>query len=199
MDKQTLFTSSEQSKITFESSDDGMYLVGYAVVWNVLSSDRGGFKVRILPNSHVKPSDRDVKALYSHDGAAIVGREKNNTLKLESDDYGLKVRIKLPDTQFGRDLAYLIDKGYIDGMSFGAYPQIVNRTTEGGEEIEEYERFVMSEVTITADPAFTQTTIVVAQGKAFENKNEDGDGEGLTPSFVERDKEEVKFKTLFLD
>lgn len=46
-------------------------LTGYAVVWNSLSQDRGGYRVRMLPNSarFVQPS----LVLFNHDYRGVIG------------------------------------------------------------------------------------------------------------------------------
>ena len=56
---------------------------------------------------------------YNHEGCVFaLARVKNNSLQLIIDDYGLKIRADLIDTQSNRDLYKMISTGLIDEMSF---------------------------------------------------------------------------------
>src|SRR5206468_3228136 len=126
-------------------------LEGYAMVWNTLSSDRGGFRVRLLPGS--AKFTPEVHALFHHDFRAILGATGNATLRLTSDDVGVKVEIDLPDTSTARDVAELVEDQYVRGMSFSMlYDPPVESSTknEGGIEIMEVSSFTCDEVTVTA-------------------------------------------------
>jgi HK97 family phage prohead protease len=135
-------------------------LTGYALVWNVLSSDRGGYFVRLLPGSatFLTPTF----ALYNHDYGAPLARNDDGTLRITSDDYGVKVEIDVPNTTLGRDLQTLIARQTIRGMSFAMVPGGESETTtEDGQEIITFSKFDADEVTITAIPAFDDTSIIV--------------------------------------
>lgn len=54
---------------------------------------------------------------YDHQGM-VYARTRNNTLKLEMDDHGLKVTADLSSTEASRGVWDAIDKGLIDRMSF---------------------------------------------------------------------------------
>src|SRR4051812_15470765 len=77
-------------------------LEGYALKWNVLSSDRGGYKVKLLPGSanFATPT----LALWHHDFAAPIGNTANGTLRLYPDSEGIRIECDLPDTTTGRDV-----------------------------------------------------------------------------------------------
>lgn len=135
-------------------------LEGYAIVWNALSDDRGGFRVRLLPGS-AKFVDR-VHALFHHDYKAILGATENATLRISSDNVGVKVEIDLPDTCCARDVAELVEDKYVRGMSFSMLfdPAPESSTkNEGDIEIEEVSSFWCDEITVTAIPSFTTTSI----------------------------------------
>ena len=92
---------------------------GYAAVFNQLSDDLGGFREKIKRGffKEVIESD-DVRALFNHDENMVLGRTKNNTLELEEDSKGLKIKIVPPDTSYAKDLMNLIKRGDVDQMSF---------------------------------------------------------------------------------
>lgn len=60
----------------------------------------------------------DVIMQYDHEGR-VFARLSNNTLQLESDEHGLKVRANLGGTELGRGLYEEIKGGYTTKMSFG--------------------------------------------------------------------------------
>src|SRR3989442_1247147 len=72
-------------------------LVGYPMVWGAVSTDRGGYRVRLLKGS---PRFVEVtRALFHHDFRDLLADTFSNTLRLPpADDYGQPVEIELPDT-----------------------------------------------------------------------------------------------------
>ena len=132
---------------------------GYAVRYGVNSSDRGGYVVRFEQGSMRLPTGRDVRALYSHDEAQVLGRTGNGTLKLLEDNDGVRFELTLPNTHLGRDVAELIRRRDIAGMSFGMFPRSHRWEQDAdGTDVKIVEAWEMDETTITANPAFTQTT-----------------------------------------
>ena len=66
---------------------------------------------------------------YNHeDSVFALARTKNGSLQMMSDDYGLKIRAELIDTQSNRDVYKMIRSGLIDEMSFAF------TVAEGGDE-----------------------------------------------------------------
>ena len=140
-------------------------LTGYPLVWGVLSSDRGGYVVRLMPNS-ARFTAR-VMAFWDHNSRDTVGNTNAGTLRLTPDDYGVRCEIDLPDTTAGRDLACLVGRRDITGMSFGMTdtPEGV-RVVENGQTILNATGYTVDEVTITALPAFDQTSINIKTEQA---------------------------------
>jgi len=101
-----------------KADDEPTKIVGYAAVFNKLSDDLGGFKEKINPGFFSDVLGNDVRALFNHDDNMVLGRTKNDTLKLEEDSKGLKVEIIPPDTSYARDLINLVGRGDVDQMSF---------------------------------------------------------------------------------
>lgn len=68
-------------------------------------------------NRALKEKD-DVRGLFNHDSNQVLGRVTSGTMKLSKDDRGLIYRIDTPDTQVGRDVTTLIQRGDVTGSSF---------------------------------------------------------------------------------
>lgn len=96
-------------------------LQGYAVKWGKNSHKIGGrFTERFQKGAFADSlSKDDIRALWSHDTSKVLGRTKNNTLRLEEDDVGLRFELDLPSTTLGNDTYESVKRGDIDGVSFG--------------------------------------------------------------------------------
>jgi uncharacterized protein len=100
-------------------------LTGYAAVFNSPSEDFGGWSERIDPAAFNRTlsDDADVRCLVEHDPARIVGRTKSKTLRVSTDNKGLRFECDLPDTSVARDLITSIERGDLDACSFGFITQ----------------------------------------------------------------------------
>lgn len=99
---------------------DSRTLAGYAAVFNSTADIGGHFREIIAPGAFRDTLESsDIRALIDHDSGRLIGRKSAGTLRLAEDDRGLRVEIDLPDTSDGRDLATLVSRGDLDGMSFG--------------------------------------------------------------------------------
>jgi HK97 family phage prohead protease len=97
----------------------GRKLTGYAAVFGQ-ETRVGGF-TEIIHQGAFKSSlaGRDVLCLVDHDQGRLLARTKSGTLRLQEDAKGLFYEIDLPDTQEGRDILTLAQRGDLGGMSFG--------------------------------------------------------------------------------
>lgn len=106
--------------------------VGYAAKWHVLSRvmrdpaivdddgnpvdfceeiDRHCFDVALS-------LDVNIRALYDHNKSNLLGTTESGTLRLTTDDVGLKFEVDIPDTSWARDAVVLVDTKRITGSSF---------------------------------------------------------------------------------
>jgi len=157
----------EAVELRAEESGDGVRrIVGYAAKFNVRSSVIfGAFQEMILPGAFADSLGRDdVRALWQHDTAQVLGRSKAGTLALAEDGTGLRVEITPPNTQVGRDALESIQRGDVDQMSFGF------TVPPGGEDWREEEdgmivralsRVKLWEVSPVTFPAYPQTEVGV--------------------------------------
>ena len=133
---------------------------GYAVLFNHPTDIGGMWVEEISPGAFAGSlQQRDVIAIHSHETARIVGRKGAGTLTLREDAKGLAFENELPDTTDGRDLAVLISRRDIAGMSFGfiATKQTWDDTVDPPKRtIHEAELY---EITYTAIPQYDDTEV----------------------------------------
>lgn len=154
-------------------SATGKTLHGYAAVFNS-EANLGTFSEVLRPGVFAKSlaTGINVRALYAHNGDALLGTVKGRTLELREDAKGLAFKLALPDTSHGRDLAVLVDRGDISGCSFGfrVAPGGDRWQEVNGQMLRELLEVELLEVTLTADPAYQDTTVAMRskpQPKSF--------------------------------
>ncbi|AMV23431.1 Caudovirus prohead protease [Gemmata sp. SH-PL17] len=122
-------------------SDGALPLIaGYAAVfyraddpateYEMWAADSYGPRVveRIMPRAFDKAiKEDDVRGLFNHDSAVVLGRSGAGTLRLSVDSVGLRYEIDPPDTQAARDLIKSLQRGDISGSSFAFYPRDTSR------------------------------------------------------------------------
>jgi HK97 family phage prohead protease len=95
-------------------------LGGYALKYNKMSQNLGGFVERVAPGALNKTlaDGGDVLARFQHEDSYLLGRTSAGTLRLASDDTGLDYSVDLPDTSYAHDLAALAERGDVRHSSF---------------------------------------------------------------------------------
>jgi len=101
-----------------QTEDGTMRLRGYAAVFNDPSVPMP-FVETIAPGAFRKTLSEtpDVRLLINHEGLPLA-RTKNGTLTLTEDERGLFMDAVIADTNEGRDLYKLVERGDVDQMSF---------------------------------------------------------------------------------
>ena len=99
--------------------DEQMIVEGYALRFNTLSNDLGGFVETISPEALKEADLSDVRCYYDHDTSKVLGRTTSETLELNVDDEGLYFRCQLPNTTYAKDVYESIRRGDINQCSFG--------------------------------------------------------------------------------
>lgn len=117
MDELRTFTEPAEIR---QLEDGSRVAYGYAARFGALSQNLGGFVERIAPGTFAKTiQEADIRGLFNHDANMVLGRNRSGTLRLSEDDQGLRYEIDIPDTQVGRDVAVLLERGDVTGSSFG--------------------------------------------------------------------------------
>jgi HK97 family phage prohead protease len=142
----------------------GKTLTGYAAVFDS-EALMGDFTEVIRKGAFAKTlaAGNNIRALYHHQGDALLGTSKSGTLNLREDAHGLAFDLSLPDTTHGRDLAVLVERGDVAGCSFGfrVAPGGDRWEQRGSQMVRELLQVELSEITLTADPAYQDTTVAM--------------------------------------
>ena len=151
--------------LTLETRDDGTSaLVGYPIVFDRRSVKLWDFYEVIKPESVTETLvDSDIRALFDHDSAKVLGREKPGTMTLKPDTHGVRMELDLPDTTLGHDVAASVKRGDIDGMSFGfsVLPDGEHWHQEGDDLIRDITNMDLHHVAVVAWPAYPDTEVAV--------------------------------------
>jgi HK97 family phage prohead protease len=156
-------------ELVIETRADGRPVIkGYAVVYNRLSVDLGGFRERIMPGAFDGVLNRqrgrsDLVSYYNHNPDILLGRESSGTLEVFSDDKGVGYIVTPPATR--ADIVELISRRDVKGSSFtfsvdkGGEAFV---TDEGGRAIREVRAATIYELGPVVQPAYPSTTAAVA-------------------------------------
>ena len=153
-----LETRVNPAEFEVRETEEGMTFSGYAAVFES-DSQPLPFTERIASGAFRGSlrNRNDIKLLWNHDTASVLGSTRAGTLKLTEDDRGLYVEAMLPNTTVGRDARELISRGDVDAMSFGF------TVARGGDEwssdgsVRTLTKINLHEVSIVAFPAYTAT------------------------------------------
>lgn len=163
----------EDDGLVVETRADGRPVVtGYAVRYNTLSVDLGGFREQILPGAFDKVLNRqrgkgDVVALFNHDPNQLLGRTSSGTLELASDDKGLRYTVSLPNTELGRMISEMVARKDLRGSSFAFTVDQKGESWAPGEDgkprrsIREVSG--LFDVSVVTHPAYSSSTVAVAR------------------------------------
>jgi uncharacterized protein len=123
MDKTELREIVTQKIEIREDEEGNRILSGYAVKWEKKSHVLGfyrKFREQFKKGAFADSLDKDdQRFLWSHDTSKVLGRTKNQTLRLQEDEVGLRFELNLPKTTLGNDTYESIKRGDVDGVSFG--------------------------------------------------------------------------------
>lgn len=140
------------------------HLVGYAVLFDTRSLDLGGFVEIVRPGAvdRALAAAADVRALYEHNPAAVLGRTPK-TLTLTKDARGLAFDLEPAPTQAGKDALALVTRGDITGASFGFRTHKDAWRKDGAVTIRELLDVEILEISLTAFPAYAESDVSLAR------------------------------------
>ena len=155
-----------------ENEDRAKIVEGYATTFDVAYDlyqldSKTMVKEVVLKSAFDETDMNDVIMQYDHEGR-VFARISNNTLNLTVDDYGLKVRADLGQTQIGRELYEEIEKGFTTKMSFGFIVEEDSIDETKSDDITIYTRYIRKvskvfDVSAVSLPANNNTSIYSAR------------------------------------
>ena len=107
----------------------------------------------------------DVRALFNHDDAHILGRTKSGTLRLQDTSEGLFYEIDLGETTVAHDVALHVERGDISGSSISfqvveeRIVQPVQGSTTSQPVVRELAKLKLYDVSPVTYPAYEGTTV----------------------------------------
>jgi uncharacterized protein len=138
---------------------------GYAIVFDRLSENLGGFRESIAPSAvdRTLKDGIDLRALVDHDSARILGRLSAGTLRVEKDANGLRVEIDPPATSSGQDIVESIRRRDVQGMSFAfrTMPEGDDWDFKTDPPTRVVTDMLVREVSIVTWPAYPQTEVAL--------------------------------------
>lgn len=148
------------------TSNDNRHIEGYAIVFNSLSNDLGGFREIIeqgaITDELIKNSD--ILCLMNHDikrGVLARSYQGRGSLKLEIDEHGLHYSFDAPNTDLGDEVLEGIRRGDISKCSFAFVCGEDNWTKdENGEYIRHVKKIKnLYDVSLVYHPAYDETEV----------------------------------------
>ena len=138
MEKEVIFS---RQKVEIETRDDGQkYISFYAIVFNDLSRNMGGWHERILPEAVANADFSEWCVIKNHDRNQILGASWSGTANYTIDQRGVKCTTMVGNSTIWKDTVDQIERGDLNFASFGFTPANdgYNFTTEtrDGKQIE---------------------------------------------------------------
>ncbi|RPK29862.1 HK97 family phage prohead protease [Paenibacillus xylanexedens] len=146
-----------------ESETNTRTIGGYVVKFNQRSQlIWGEFYERVAAGAFSRSlQENTIKAFWNHRSDFVLGSTKNNTLRLWEDGTGLAFELDLPNNTWGNDAFESIQRGDVDGVSFGFY--VRSDAWQYLKEEDVYERTLLDvnlfEVSPTPFPAYQDSEV----------------------------------------
>lgn len=150
----------------------GRKLEGYAATFGI-EARIGSFVETIAAGAFAASlaDGGDKLALVDHDPARVLARTRSGTLRLAEDSRGLSFSLDVPDTQAGRDVLALAERGDLGGMSFAFKTRPDGERWAGNRR--ELRSVDLAEISIVqAWPAYAGTTIAARHRAPLEPSDE---------------------------
>lgn len=142
---------------------------GYAIVFNSLSEDLGGFREIVSPEAVKRTLSEgiDLRAFVDHDSARIIGRLSAGTLRVKPDGHGLAIEIDPPDTTVGRDTVVSLRRRDVTGMSFSFRTLEDKWNLKTDPPTRTLLDMRVHEVSVVSMPAYPETSVAVRALKSM--------------------------------
>lgn len=162
----------EQAELRYVNQSGTRYIEGYAVKYNNLSQNLGGFRETIAPGAFKESLTKlEVRAFLDHKD--YLARQKNGTLVIEDRPDGLYFRAQVPNTTTGNDVIELMQRGDLAGCSFGFANAKDSWSRRNNENVREIRTASLFDVSVVYNPAYPVTEHSLALRSLEEWKKED--------------------------
>ena len=148
------------------STSESRHIEGYAIVFNSLSNDLGGFREIIEQGAITEEliKNSDIICLMNHDikrGVLARSYQGRGSLKLDIDEHGLHYSFEAPKTALGDEVLEGIRRGDISKCSFAFVCGEDNWTKdENGEYIRHVKKIKkLYDVSLVYHPAYEETEV----------------------------------------
>jgi HK97 family phage prohead protease len=171
---------------------DENVVVGYGSVFNTLSNELGGFREIIAEGAFDGRLNDDVRFLINHDGLPLA-RTTNGTLKLTTDERGLKYEAKVANTSLGRDLIELMRNGTINQSSFAFVVEDDSWEVRDGVNVRTINKVSrLYDVSAVTYPAYEEASVALRSMEEWKKQEDEKVmKENLEKEKEEREKEEM--------
>lgn len=156
---------------TIDEKDKKMTIEGYAIVFDKPATHTF---TEVIARGALDDCDlNDVCLKYNHsDEYVVMARTRNQSLKLEVDDIGLKITADLIDTQSNRDIYNSIQAGLLDKMSF-AFTVDKEEWNADGTERTIYGIDKLFDVSVVTEPFYDDTSVYARSKEIYRKKQLD--------------------------
>lgn len=119
----TLETRNTRGTVEVRAAGGVKRLGGYALMYDRLSQNLGGFVERVAPGALDKTLSEgtDVLCRYQHEDRFLLGRTSSGTLRLDNQSEGLDYTVDVPATDYGTNCVALAERGDLANSSFAFY------------------------------------------------------------------------------
>lgn len=139
---------------------DDLTIEGYFALYeNETELWEGSYEI-LTKGAFDETLNNDIRALWNHNTQYVLGRNKSGSLELKADDKGLFATVKLPNTQYAKDLYELVKRGDVDNCSFGF--NILDETLEelaNGGYRWRINKVDLHEISVVTFPAYENTSV----------------------------------------
>jgi uncharacterized protein len=143
-----------------EDRDEGFIVEGYFALYEQETELFEGVFEIITKGAFDNTLNNDIRALWNHNTQYVLGRNKSGSLELKTDDKGLFGIIRLPNTQYARDLHELVQRGDVDQCSFGfnILDEELEELANGGYRFR-LKEVDLHEISVVTFPAYENTSV----------------------------------------
>ena len=139
----------------------------------------------------------DVRAFFNHDPNHLLARSTSGTLRLSTDEEGLKYEFDVPDTTSGRDLLVSMKRGDITQSSFAFTVEDDSWESENGMNIRTIKKVKrLYDVSPVSIPAYPDADDLVVAQRSLAIHNEQQNKVDEEKDLISRNLLELKLKII---